>query len=84
MFLPNGSARPALQRWMQQLLGDELYWDAELILEKQQVPPTRLGERKGNAPRLGWASWLGECKRKRDAPDVRIDGDAVLSHAALQ
>ena len=34
MFLPTGSARPALQRWMQQLLGDELYWDAELILRE--------------------------------------------------
>ncbi|SDE65485.1 type VI secretion system protein ImpH [Variovorax sp. CF079] len=84
MFLPIGSARPALQRWMQQLLGDELYWDAELILEKHEVPPTRLGRQRGNAPRLGWSSWLGECKRKRDAPDVRIDGDAALSRAALQ
>jgi type VI secretion system protein ImpH len=61
-----------LQRWMQQLLGDELEWDAELALEKVQVPPTRLGQRKGNAPRLGWVSWLGERTRTRDAADVRI------------
>lgn len=76
MFLPIGTARPVLQRWMQQLLGDELEWDAELILEKQQVPPTRLGQQRGNAPRLGWAAWLGERGRVRDAADVRIGSQA--------
>ncbi|VTU38944.1 type VI secretion protein, family [Variovorax sp. PBL-E5] len=81
-FLPIGAARPALQRWMQQLLGDELYWDAELMLEKAEVPPTRLGrQRGGNAPRLGWISWLGERPRAGDAADVRIDGDARLVRA---
>jgi type VI secretion system protein ImpH len=84
-FLPTGSARPVLQRWMQQLLGGELYWDAELILEKEEVPPTRLGARTGNAPRLGWVSWLGAHGRTRDAADVRIDGDAaLLLRAALE
>ncbi|MDB5827054.1 MAG: type secretion protein [Variovorax sp.] len=72
VFLPSGTAQPVLQRWMQQLLGDELEWDAELILEKQQVPPTRLGRQQGNAPRLGWVSWLGQRSRERDAADVRI------------
>lgn len=72
MFLPIGDARPVLQRWMQQLLGDELEWDAELVLEKAQVPATRLGAAKGSAPRLGWVSWLGERRRSRDAADVRI------------
>ncbi|RZL65906.1 MAG: type VI secretion system baseplate subunit TssG [Variovorax sp.] len=72
VFLPTGTARPVLQRWMQQLLGDELEWDAELILTKQQVPPTRLGQQRGNAPRLGWVSWLGQHGRTQDAADVRI------------
>lgn len=84
-FLPIGSARPVLQRWMQQLLGGELYWDAELILQKEEVPPTRLGAHAGNAPRLGWVSWLGTRRRTRDAADVRIDGDAPLPvRAALE
>ncbi len=75
-FLPGGKARTELQRWMKQLLGDELYWDAQLILRKEEVPPTRLGRHRGNAPRLGWVSWLGQMPRTRDAADVRIDGDA--------
>ena len=81
LFLPIGSARPVLQRWMQQLLGDELEWDAELILETQQVPPTRLGQHKGNAPRLGWVSWLGERSRRRDAADVRVGSQPHAGHA---
>ena len=72
MFLPTGDAQPVLQRWMQQLLGDTLEWDARLVLEKVQVPPTRLGQARGNGPRLGWVSWLGERPRTRDAADVRI------------
>lgn len=79
MFLPIGEARTGLSRWMQQLLGDELHWDAQLILQQEEVPPTRLGaHRGGNAPRLGWVSWLGSRPRSRDAADVRIDGDAPL------
>ncbi|MBS0453304.1 MAG: type VI secretion system baseplate subunit TssG [Proteobacteria bacterium] len=78
-FLPTGNARPVLSRWMQQLLGDELHWDAQLALHKEEVPPTRLGAARGNAPRLGWVSWLGARARPHDAADVRIDGDAPLS-----
>jgi type VI secretion system protein ImpH len=81
-FLPIGSARPALQRWMQQLLGDELEWDAQLALEKTEVLPTRLGQRQGNSPRLGWVSWLGQRPRAHDAADVRIDADVRALHAA--
>jgi type VI secretion system protein ImpH len=76
-FLPIGSARPVLARWMQQLLGDELEWDAQLALRKEEVPPTRLGTRAGNGPRLGWVSWLGARPRARDAADVRIAGIAA-------
>ncbi|CAM5790885.1 type VI secretion system baseplate subunit TssG [Ottowia pentelensis] len=71
-FLPTGSALPALGDWMRQLLGDELQWDSELVLKKQEVPPSRLGQTAGNAPRLGWVCWLGERARTRDAADVRV------------
>lgn len=71
-FLPTGSAQPALAGWMHQLLGDELAWDAQLILKREEVPPTRLGQARGNAPRMGWLSWLGAQPRTRDAADVCI------------
>lgn len=81
-FLPIGSARPVLARWMQQLLGDELEWDAQLALRKEEVPATRLGAQAGNGPRLGWVSWLGARPRGRDAADVRIAGDSPARGAA--
>ena len=80
-FLPNGSALPALGEWMRQLLGDELQWDAELVLQKDEVPPTRLGHGVGNAPRLGWVSWLGERPRTRDAADVHVYAPARAATA---
>ena len=75
-MLPVGDARPALQRWLQQLLGDELEWDAELVLDRGEVPVTRLGERAGNTSRLGWLTWLGDRPRTRDARDVRLPSSA--------
>lgn len=78
-FLPTGAALPALNCWMRQLLGDELHWDAELVLEKNEVPPTRLGASLGNAPRLGWMSWLGARARTSDAADVRVTGSRELA-----
>lgn len=75
-FLPIGDARPVLSTWMRQLVGEALDWDAELVLRQDEVPSTQLGtaapQRPGNAPRLGWTSWLGHRPRSRDARDVRI------------
>jgi len=86
-FLPIGRARPVLLDWMRQLLGDELEWDAQLALRKDEVPPTRLGAgqggRGGNAPRLGWVSWLGSQPRTRDAADVRLSGDRPAVQEAV-
>lgn len=76
-FLPTGDARAVLQRWMQQLLGDELEWDAELVLKKEEVPVTRLGGSGDQAPRLGWLSWLGNRPRTQDARDVRASDRAA-------
>lgn len=71
LFLPGGSARAVLQRWMRQLLGHEYYWDALLTLQDAQVPVTRLGD----ASRLGWTSWAGQQKRHKHAVDVLIQGE---------
>ena len=71
LFLPGGSARAVLQRWMQQLLGHEYYWDALLTVQDSEVPVTRLGD----ASRLGWTSWAGRQKRHKHAVDVVIRGE---------
>ena len=73
LFLPGGSARAVLQRWMQQLLGHEYYWDALLILRDGEVPVTRLGAES----RLGWTSWAGNQKRRKHSVDVLIPGEGL-------
>jgi type VI secretion system protein ImpH len=57
-----------LQNWMQQLLGHEYEWDAQLTLRDKEVPSTRMGA----ASRLGWTSWLGNRPRSKHADDVMI------------
>ncbi|QNP49166.1 type VI secretion system baseplate subunit TssG [Diaphorobacter aerolatus] len=73
-FLPTGSACALLQRWMQQLLGDEYEWDAAPVVRSGEVPVTRLGsgERGGNEPRLGWVAWLGSQPRSQDARGAHV------------
>lgn len=81
LFLPVGTARPVLGRWMQQLLGDALAWDGQLVLCPAEVPPTRLGTRRGSGPRLGWESWLGARPHARPAQGLRIVGGDVRFQA---
>ena len=57
---------------VQQLLGDELYWDVVLVLRKEEVPALCLGADS----RIGWTSWVGQQVRTRDAADVRMDSGA--------
>jgi type VI secretion system protein ImpH len=73
-FLPNGSAPQVLRSWMRQLLGEEFDWDAKLVLCKDHVPSTRLGQRHGKGARLGWHTWLGSRARQHDAQDVTLPG----------
>ncbi len=71
-FLPNGDSIDALRAWMLQLQGRELAWDAQLILQANQVPASRFG-----LSQLGWDSWLGTQPRTGDAVDVEISsGDS--------
>lgn len=50
-------------------IGDELSWDINLVLKKDQVPNVQLGE----TSRLGWTSWLGERNSEIDADDLKIN-----------
>ena len=49
-------------------ISDELSWDVNLVLKKDQVPSVQLGE----VTRLGWTSWLGERSSDKDADDLRL------------
>ena len=65
-FLPTGSSFKRLQDWVRFYVGDELTWDAQLVLDKNEVPKSQLGK----AGRLGWTTWLQTKPFSRDAEDL--------------
>ncbi len=62
-FLPGGETLRQLVAAVKTYVGEDKAWDVQLVLERAEVPTTKLG-RSG---RMGLSTWMG-------AP--RIDGDA--------
>lgn len=52
--LPGGRSFQRLEAWVRTYIGDELAWDVQLVLRKEEVPRAVLGK----SGRLGWTTWL--------------------------
>jgi type VI secretion system protein ImpH len=74
-MLPGGENLPRLTALVRNYVGDELAWDVNLILRKEEIPPLDLGG-KG---RLGWSTWLTSREPDRDAEDFYLQ---PMRHAA--
>lgn len=74
-LLPGGESLKRLAAIVRNYVGDTLEWEANLILEATEVPPTVLG-RSGD---LGLTSWIGK-RPERDADDLYLTAPA---HHAL-
>jgi type VI secretion system protein ImpH len=68
-LLPDGYRLEQLIAIIRNYSGDELSWDVNLVLKKDQVPSAQLGE----TTHLGWTSWLGERSSDYDADDLRLN-----------
>jgi len=68
-LLPDGYRIEQLIAVIRNYMGDELSWDVNLVLKKDQVPCAQLGENT----RLGWTSWLGVRAGNQDADDLRLN-----------
>jgi type VI secretion system protein ImpH len=58
-FLPDGKAfaqAAALTRWF---LGSTFEFEIQPTLQRDEVPPCRLGDKTSDGSQLGWSSWLG-------------------------
>ena len=53
-LLPVSDGLPALVAQVRNYIGNELDWDLNMILEKEEVPPVKLGE----MGLLGWTTWI--------------------------
>ncbi len=80
-LLPGAEALSKLTAMVRNYIGDELVWDAKLILKKQDVPTElmlgtsiepNLNSMNGEA-RLGWSMWLGPRPSSHDADDLTLN-----------
>ncbi len=89
-FLPSApGAGPGLDRrgallrklvdWVRFYLSFELDWDVRLTLEREEVPPLKLGL----AGQLGWTTWLGTRRASSDAADLCLDGEMFVAEAGV-
>lgn len=65
-LLPGGAALPRLVAAVRAHAGDEMDWDANLVLRAQEVPPPVLGQ----GARLGLTTWIGTRRPGQDAADL--------------
>ncbi|MGZ5000892.1 MAG: type VI secretion system baseplate subunit TssG [Methylomonas sp.] len=80
-LLPGAAALAQLTAIVRNYIGDELVWDANLILDKSQVPAElALGTPKqahsscmGGSAQLGWSMWLGPRPSDTDADDLMLN-----------
>ena len=71
-FLPGGAAYKALRRLVNFYSGEQLDFEAQLILKRDKVPPCTLGEQDETAPQLGWVTWMKSGEMGRDPADTII------------
>jgi len=57
-FLPTGKAWPALRAIVRSFCGNDLEFEVQLILRREEVPAFELHPPAGIAPSLGWHTWL--------------------------
>jgi type VI secretion system protein ImpH len=65
-FLPGGEALKQLIAAVKTYVGEEKGWDLQLVLKKEEVPLTHMGQ----AGRLGFNSWMGRYSKSTDADQV--------------
>src|SRR5262249_37837577 len=68
-FLIGTESLARLVAMVRNYVGDELQWDLNLVLRKDEVPSLCLGEEG----QLGLTAWLAADYRDQDAADVLID-----------
>jgi type VI secretion system protein ImpH len=72
-MLPGGKSLARVVAWVKNYIGDELDWDARLVLKKEEIPKLRLGQ----VGQLGWTTWVHSKPMTRDADDLVLRPQAT-------
>jgi type VI secretion system protein ImpH len=68
-LLPDSPSFARMKALVRTYIGDELVWDVQLILAREEIPDLELG-RSG---RLGWTTWLFSEPPARDGDELVLD-----------
>ena len=71
-LLPGGLSFHRLIPIVRNYVGDVLLWDVNMVLKREEVPPTLLGKQG----RLGWTTWMGTRPSRTDAADLFLNASA--------
>ena len=68
-LLPSGKSFQQLKDWVLNYVGEEFFWDMQLVLKASEVSQISLGQ----YGMLGWTTWLKTTPFSHDAEDVILD-----------
>lgn len=71
-FLPEGTAFKPLKALIRFFTNDELTFDVQLILKRQEVPCLEMGALGDSGPRLGWVTWVKNDALNRDPDETTL------------
>lgn len=77
-LLPSSDSCARMAALVRTYVGDELNWEANLILERGEVPPLRLG----GVSKLGWTTWLTTRKTAGNVDDLLLNPAAFLQETS--
>jgi type VI secretion system protein ImpH len=69
-FLPTGTAWEPLRSLVKFHFNDQLDFELQLVLRRDETPPCELGSVGDSAPRLGWTSWAKTNALQRDPEET--------------
>ena len=71
-FLPGGSAHELLRQLVRFFSRDELDFELQLVLARDDVPALVLGAEDDAGQPLGWSTWIRSAPRSRDADETLL------------
>jgi type VI secretion system protein ImpH len=72
-FLPDGNAFEPLRAIVRFFANDNIDFEVQLILKREDVPRCQIDLDSQAPPRLGWASWLKSTPLSRDPDDTILN-----------
>jgi type VI secretion system protein ImpH len=71
-FLPNGTAHAPLRELVRYYSGDEVDFELQLVLKRDDTPRSELGVLGETGPQLGWITWMKSSPLDRDPGETII------------